>query len=362
MVQCNCDYCENIKVEVFTNFRCLINKFNKKLILKVIKGYYILFKRDSKVIESTKLIDYISFAGELNSDEREIVRINPKNGTELKNYIHKISEKEKHIRQTDYPSTIINKLLNHKVIYRIANKIKKRDIEIAKDLILKSIGEVKYDYESPNESGWESVRSYEIIEELLNILLNGSYKEFFQCFTENDDYIFTIKKNNFMSHTNVRYKFENRNYRIFVNKYPIFYKYILNDFFFKKTTSIIKNNNIKFVKPLFYSEPEKSLFVSLNNTYSSLGCIVIPNKKLSETIDIWKLRDHFIEKEFSYLCGCVFDFIIYSPKGIPFKVNELQAGKHHNDKEWIIKDNLKKRLVNSVVLCMKNIFDLFPII
>lgn len=55
-------------------------------------------------------------------------------------------------------------------------------------------------------------------------------------------------------------------------------------------------------------------------------------------IDIY---DIFKEEKAKYVSKCYVDFLIIKNE-IPYKVYELQKGKHHNTPDWIEKDKIKK--------------------
>lgn len=79
--------------------------------------------------------------------------------------------------------------------------------------------------------------------------------------------------------------------------------------------------------------PRRSYFYSVYTKF-----FIRPN----QITNINSLKKYFDAKEIEYLYKCIFDFVIVDKEGYVCKVIELQKGKHHNDKEWIDKDNIKK--------------------
>ncbi|WP_207710241.1 hypothetical protein, partial [Clostridium sp. C8-1-8] len=94
---------------------------------------------------------------------------------------------------------------------------------------------------------------------------------------------------------------------------------------------------------LFNSPAEINLYSILKN---SPDFIVIPNAKLATIMYINKFVSLFTEKDFMYLQKCIVDFCIYDLNGNVIKVIEVQKGCHHNQIDWIIKDNLKRSICN----------------
>ncbi|NFB57099.1 DUF2726 domain-containing protein, partial [Clostridium botulinum] len=71
--------------------------------------------------------------------------------------------------------------------------------------------------------------------------------------------------------------------------------------------------------------------------------IILPNYKMRQIINLECITQLLSEKEYKYLKGCEVDFAICDKEGYIVKVIELQKGGHHNDPEWIWKDNTKKK-------------------
>lgn len=114
-------------------------------------------------------------------------------------------------------------------------------------------------------------------------------------------------------------------------------RYHLNDFYFNSEPQIVvpKRYNI------FNSTPEAILFNHLSRMYPDY--IICPNIPLRNFIKISKLSEHFTEEEINYLRYCIIDFVIANKEGYVVKCIELQKGNHHDNKEWIYKDSLKRK-------------------
>ena len=84
--------------------------------------------------------------------------------------------------------------------------------------------------------------------------------------------------------------------------------------------------------------------------------VVFPNYKADSIINIKTIKNALLEEEYEYLRKCYFDFIICDLEGNVLKVIELQRGKHHNEKEWIEKDNMKRRICEVAGIEFEEIF------
>lgn len=116
----------------------------------------------------------------------------------------------------------------------------------------------------------------------------------------------------------------------------------LNPYFINhiESTSIIPD----FKHNLLKSNAEKCQFSSLIQKYPNN--IVIPNYPLRQLFNINSIASHFNKDEVSYLWRCIVDFVVITEDGYILKVVELQKGKHHDDIDWIEKDNLKRKALS----------------
>ncbi|WP_291581423.1 hypothetical protein [Clostridium sp. UBA6640] len=100
---------------------------------------------------------------------------------------------------------------------------------------------------------------------------------------------------------------------------------------------LIKN---KIIKSAFKSGAEISRNIISRNKND--GRIVLPNYKMNKLINLECIKQLLSEEEYKYLKGCEVDFFICDMEGYIVKAAELQKGEHHNESEWIWKDNCKK--------------------
>ena len=115
-------------------------------------------------------------------------------------------------------------------------------------------------------------------------------------------------------------------------------EYHMNQFYFNNNIDL--NPSIKKYK-IFNSLAEQTLFHHLSRQYSDY--IICINVSLITFIDIDDLISFFAPSEINYLKFCIIDFVIADSDGFIVKCIELQKGTHHNDKDWIYKDALKKK-------------------
>ncbi len=92
---------------------------------------------------------------------------------------------------------------------------------------------------------------------------------------------------------------------------------------------------------LFKSPPENNGAIRLATEFPDHW--ILPNRLMRQIVDLDALKRHFEPKAMTYLWACEVDFAVYDADGIIVLVEELQRGRHHNDKEWIWKDGIKRR-------------------
>lgn len=114
-------------------------------------------------------------------------------------------------------------------------------------------------------------------------------------------------------------------------------KYSLNKYYLNHPKTIIapKRYNI------FNSPAENTLFNHLKRMYPNY--IICPNAPLRVFAKTTELSKHFTATEIEYLKYCIIDFVIADKEGYVVKCIELQKGNHHNNKDWIYKDSLKRK-------------------
>ncbi|GHA40983.1 hypothetical protein ACFFLZ_01470 [Photobacterium aphoticum] len=95
---------------------------------------------------------------------------------------------------------------------------------------------------------------------------------------------------------------------------------------------------------IFSSNAEKLQFESLVRQYDS--CYIVCNICMISYVGssgFEVVEGYFSKDELSYLRYCIVDFVIMDTDGYVIKVIELNKGRHHDDKDWIYKDSLKKK-------------------
>jgi len=334
-VKCKCQQCNKLNENFFLTLK---NNFDGLLegIKNQVEEFYIssedLYMIDDEEMER----DYKLNRCEFDKDIREVMSYQPKDGKSLLDIINKLHERNR-IYNKNYKNEILNKLERLKILYVINVK---EDLELVKNDFIE-----KYVY-APHSKKDE--RKISIIQEFLNECMDI---ECFQSAVECDDFRrinFEIK----------RYKLEfimdgNINCAYWYN--PVYKeKLVLNKFYFKSNEVNNSNYNKTYILNIFKSQKERSLYIELKNKYKRF--VVFPNYKADSIINIKTIKNALLEEEYEYLRKCYFDFIICDLEGNVLKVIELQRGKHHNEKEWIEKDNMKRRICEVAGIEFEEIF------
>lgn len=130
------------------------------------------------------------------------------------------------------------------------------------------------------------------------------------------------------------------------------YEYALNPYFLREN---IKKEHLKTSKHnILKSNAELCTLNDLILRYPDY--LILPNYPLSQMIEINNFKDFFEKSELKYLKYCVYDFVIIDKDGYVAKVVECQKGKHHNDKEWIKKDYLKRKILELSKIDFEEVF------
>lgn len=117
------------------------------------------------------------------------------------------------------------------------------------------------------------------------------------------------------------------------------YKYILNPHYFNTKNNTLSKTKYNVLK----SNAEKCSLNELLLKYPEH--IVLPNYRLSEILNVYDFSDEFNDNELQYLRNCILDFVIIDKEGYVVKVIECQKGNHHDEADWVVKDNLKKNIL-----------------
>lgn len=128
-------------------------------------------------------------------------------------------------------------------------------------------------------------------------------------------------------------------------------RYVLNPYFLQNTNA--EQLNISEYNVL-KSNAEMCVLSDLMSRYPDY--LVLPNYPLNQMLNINNFKDFFEKSELRYLKYCVYDFVIIDKDGYVAKVVECQKGKHHNDKEWIKKDYLKRKILELSKIDFEEVF------
>ncbi|MFT8352936.1 DUF2726 domain-containing protein [Clostridium saccharoperbutylacetonicum] len=334
-LKCKCEQCNKLNENFF---RVLKNNFDGliKGIKKRAEEFYIS-SDDLYIIDDEEMErDYKLNRCEFDKDIREVMSYQPKDGKSLIDIINKLHERNKSYNK-NYKNQILDKLERLKVFYLINVK---EDLALVKNDFIE-----KYIYAPYNK---KDERKVPIIQEFLNECMDTKY---FQSVVECHNFRrinFEIKRDKleFIMDGNI-------NCGSWYN--PVYKeKLVLNKFYFKSNEVNNSNYNKTHILNIFKSQKERSLYIELKNKYKRF--VVFPNYKADSIINIKTIKNALLEEEYEYLRKCYFDFIICDLEGNVLKVIELQRGKHHNEKEWIEKDNMKRRICENAGFEFEEIF------
>ncbi|APM37790.1 hypothetical protein [Clostridium kluyveri] len=349
LLKCSCSDCLNVKKELFyvikDNLKNVITEINSQLLNKY-------FEINDTEIPSQFIMekDFKLYRSNLTKDEREVLSFSPKCKKELYMIIKDIEERDSNYNNKR--NNVFENLILHRVIYSIRKKKGKDEI---KDLLFKrAIDEIleiqnfnRYSIMAMNEK-------IECLNKLYNYLDDITFDEFF------DGKFFKIKYNDHIifKFEKFRIKYSNDLYLDLSNEY-FTYDIIFNDCYMKKEkrTNIPSNTELLkkgLIKNIFKSSAEINKYIYLKDEYTD--CIIVPNYNFSKIFNVYSLEHFLNDNELNYLKTCELDFVICNKEGIPFRVEEVQKGDHHNDNEWIWKDNVKKRALQILGIEFEEIF------
>ncbi|WP_434292029.1 hypothetical protein [Clostridium botulinum] len=329
LLNCYCKNCIDIKEKLYNEI-----KYNLKNLINTIKNKFIeeYFKLDDIEIPSDRIMkeDFKLYSSILNKDEREVLSFNPTTVEEILKIIMEIKSRDSNYSRKN---TALENFFKHKVIYGIKNKMNKDKI----DIILSEIIINRFLYFQANKHlNFNDKIKY--LNELYNYLEMAPYDKFYKiyidefCFEIEDIY---IKFNNMKNH---KYLSVDLNDKCFIPDVVINNYYTKQQMELNSNEILIKN---KVIKRIFKSDPEANKYIIFKNIYKDY--IILPNYKMRQMINLECIAQLLSKKEYEYLSGCELDFTICDKEGYIVKVIELQKGGHHNDPEWIWKDNTKKK-------------------
>lgn len=319
-VYCDCTYCKNVKIELRNHYNNLVLN-NLKECEDIIKELPVFL---DKVEDETMKRHFILQTPNLCKDTRQIIGMNPKDIDDLTNIKKDIAEKTEYLDAEKYLESIDKKLVDKNIIYEYFER--KESID-PYELLWSSMGVANY-------RGNDAYHYSKSINKLLYDINNN--EDFFENLRDDNSYYF----NYYLSWwTPVKM---DPDLSISISKEDIKEhcydkKFMLNPYFFKKDIVVNDKKNINLKSP-----GEESMYSVLLNLYpSSEGYKILTNPRLSEYIDMEYIYFLLQEEKANYVSRCYVDFLILKNE-VPYKVYELQKGKHHNDKEWIRKDRIKK--------------------
>lgn len=333
LLNCTCKSCKKIKEELYHVIKDNLKFVNQDLKNKLIEEYSKI-KEITLPSEIQMEEDCRHYKGGISKTVREVLFFKPKNVDELNEAIECINS-----RDYDYLGenrNILADLKKYRIIYQNKEKISDEELNstLEKDLMKKTI------------------KRYDFVNNLLTYLETATFEDFYKIYKGH--LIFRI------DNITISYNYE-LNYK---NQFPLplsdeFFqqKIILNNYYFKEIIvtanieTLIKN---KIVKCIFNSKAEGNVYQILKNQYKDY--FIIPNIKFYQVFDATPLERMMDSKEYSYISKSILDYVVYNRDGYPVKVIELQKSEHHNDPEWIWKDNAKRRAVEILRIEYEEIF------
>ncbi len=329
---CSCSICKEIisKTELF--FREI-----KKNIEAIIPKY---LGKDTELPSDERQEWYAkNLSSDLNGSERKAISFNPKNFEELKE-IFKDNTEIYYLKES---------FIQKKIAF-LVRKMKSKE-----DIINGIMKDFYFNYSTTSGGGYNN---------FLELDLTKLMVDYIRVDNERDSFCIGFDPNKIEVDAGV---YEDTGTKIKVKSIELsgfphlsddnFYdtKIELNPYFFNQMKIKERHiSNVQFVKNIFKSPYEKNQYEFLRVKYPEN--IIIPNIRLLDFVDTQMLGDFFNKNDLKYISWCICDFVLFSLDGIPLHVIELQRGKHHNTKEYIKKDNLKKKAIEYAGLSYEEIF------
>lgn len=329
LLNCYCKNCIDIKEKLYNEI-----KYNLKNLINQIKHKFIeeYFKLDDIEIPCDEIMkeDFKLYSSILNKDEKEVLSFNPTTVEEILKIIMEIKSRDSNYSRKN---TALMNFFKHKVIYGTKNKMNKDEIDIILNEII--INKFLY-FQTDKHLNFDDKIKY--LNKLYNYLENASYDAFYEIYT--DKFCFKIediyiKFNSMRNHSYLSIELNNK----------CFNEDLVMNGCYTKQQMILNSNEIlienKIIKSIFKSDPEANKYIIFKNIYKDY--IILPNYKMRQIINLECIAQLLSAKEYKYLKGCEVDFAVCDKEGYIVKVIELQKGGHHNDPEWIWKDNTKRK-------------------
>lgn len=338
--ECECIFCNRVEDNVYKSLKENLVRLIKRIdntISEELKDENSLNISEQKMLE-----DYKLYRLNLDKDIRELFSYKPNSYEELKNIINRIDRRNSIYFNNNYKSNIKKKLIDNFIVYKI------NLLTYKKYQVKRLINDELIDHKS-----WDNfINSNYGLNELEKLFEVDNLKEF--------------KKNNEIKFINKRIVISSYNYKKYLElnlqkgrefKYEVLNdeKYILNKYFFDYDKKLKYIGKSECVKNIFQSEAEKDMNMLLRNKYPDN--IILVNYKINDLIDLDKIREKLEKDELKYLSeGATFNFALSDQEGNVIKVVQVQRGLHHNEKEWIWRDGVKKKICEICFIEYEEVF------
>ncbi|MBU5485986.1 hypothetical protein KQI86_16820 [Clostridium sp. MSJ-11] len=333
LLKCCCKNCMDIKERLYHAI-----KFNLKNLVDEIKCRFIdeYFKLEDSTTPSIQRMkdDFKAYSSILTKDEDEILSFNPKTINEVVKIIKQIK-----IRDSKYSrrNIALQEFLEHGVIYHTKSKLNENQISaILNEIIINKF----LSFRINNNNKLDINDKIKFLNELYDYLERASFDDFYKIYKGEISFkigdIYIDYENIICCHRYLNIELNN-NY--FIEDFVMNTYYTKKEIINSSNELLIKN---KIIKSIFKSRAEITRNIISRNTND--GRFVLPNYEMNKLINLECIKQLLSEKEYKYLKGCEVDFFICDMEGYILKAIEVQKGEHHNESEWIWKDNCKKKV------------------
>lgn len=298
---CDCSYCTNTYTNMIYHIENTSSDFIKFILEKT--------KETEQINTSLSLEQkYKIHKNSLSKTETELLNLKPNSYEEV---IILLDEMLSRYSTSINKSKIINNLIKHGILYTYI--VEKKIISILDDILM----EFDNFKEKLLENKWDNLRisSYNYYRENCSIIPLSV-----ELCSWNDSCPFIRLPLDEIDITD--------SYELKLN--PLYITNLLD-----------KPSNTNKSYRIFGSNAELTLYNSLKRIYPN-DFIIIPNLCLHSIANLSIIKNEFSDKDYLYLKTCRLDFFIADSNGYIVEVVELQKGTHHDTKEWIYKDSLKR--------------------
>jgi hypothetical protein len=324
-IGCNCEECLKLENKLYciikNNLNNLLNSIEERIMMY--SNEIMLEKAPSDEIMRR---DWILYKGSMNKDIRELLSYKPKDLGDIDIIIEEIKKRKK-IYNNTYRTDIYNNLHKFKIIYKDEN-LK----QIYKDNII----ETCFNHFIINRNGGKQLigRIRDIIKNCNDLQDLKKEVLVYKC-----QQVISINFTRLGCDLHLPYS---GSYRGNFNS-SIETSDVINKYFFLYDTEIVEGTKSDSVNKIFNSGVEESYFIDYRSKYQRN--ILLPNYRVVDIIDLESFKDVLDKDEYAYIKnGASFNLVIADLEGIPLKVVQISRGEHHNDEEWIWKDNVKRKI------------------